>query len=120
MRKIAVQLTPEQRQEIIRRAGAVNLNGEWAETYRAIAKSYNIVLQAVTLIARQAGLPPRVGRTGRPRIRPVIKRTPREPKLSPPAPAPQPVRQMYRDLVKKVGAVEARRIMEDHRRVRGS
>ena len=100
MRKKHHWISPQNRIAIVNRARAVDPDGHWLESYRAIANSYDVTLPAVTRIARLAGVPPR-------------RRSERW------FPVPPSLREMYVHLVRKTSKSEAQRLLADHMRVRG-
>jgi hypothetical protein len=105
MRKIS----SEQRADIVRRLQMKNPDGTWAETYDVLAKEFNVSGCLISNIAKSAGWPRREGRQFAPRIAFVGKR------YQPPA----QLSDMYQELRSKVGVTEARRLIEDHMRLKG-
>ena len=103
MRKIS----SGQRAEIVRRIQVKNPDGTWAVSYRAIAAEFGVSGCLISHIAKHAGLPQRE-HSGK--HIPFVG-----PRYQPPA----QLSDMYLELRSKVGMTEARRLIEDHMRIRG-
>jgi hypothetical protein len=103
MRKISL----EQKADIVRRIQVKKPDGTWAVTYKDIASELAVSSCLISHIAKRAGLPQR--ERGPQPIPFVGKR------YHPPA----QLRDMYQRLRDKVGMTEARRLIEDHMRIRG-
>ena len=102
-----MKISSEQKADIVRRIQVKNLDGTWAETYGALAEEFGVSRRLISYIAKGAGLLRREG--GRAHIPFVGKR------YQPPA----QLWDMYQELRDKVGVTEARRLIEDHMRIRG-
>ena len=103
MRKISL----EQKADIVRRIQVKKPDGTWAVTYKDIASELAVSSCLISHIAKRAGLPQR--ERGPQPIPFVGKR------YHPPA----QLWDMYQQLRDKVGMAEARRLIEDHIRIRG-
>ena len=95
------------RAEIVRRIQVKNPDGTWAVSYRDIAAEFAVSHCLISHIAKHAGLPQR--QRG-PQLIPFVGK-----RYQP----PQQLWEMYRELRGKVGMTEARRLVEDHMRIRG-
>ena len=104
-----MKISSEQKADIVRRIQMKNPDGRWAEKYGALAKEFNVSRCLISYIAKCAGLPRRKGGQFAPHIAFVGKR------YQPPA----QLSDMYQELRSKVGVTEARRLIEDHMRLRG-
>jgi hypothetical protein len=102
-----MKISLEQKADIVRRIQVKNPDGTWAEKYGAVAKEFGVSRCLISYIAKGAGLLRREG--GRAHIPFVGKR------YQPPA----QLWDMYQELRDKVGVTEARRLIEDHMRIRG-
>jgi hypothetical protein len=101
------KISSEQKADIVRRIQAKNLDGTWAVSYKDIAAEFAVSRCLISHIAKHAGLPQR--ERGPQRI-PIVGN-----RYHPPA----QLWDMYQELRGKVGMTEARRLIEDHIRVRG-
>jgi len=99
----------EQKAEIVRRIQVKNLDGTWAETYGALADEFGVSRCLISHIAKRAGLSRREGGQFKAHIAFAGKR------YQPPA----QLADMYQELRGKVGVTAARRLIEDHMRIRG-
>jgi hypothetical protein len=104
-----MKISSEQNADIVRRIEVKNPDGTWAETYGAVAKEFGVSRCLISHIAKCAGLPRREGGQFAPHIAFVGKRYQPPAKLS----------DMYQELRSKVGVMEARRLIEDHMRIKG-
>ena len=104
-----MKISSEQKADIVRRIQVKNLNGTWAEKYDALAKEFGVSRCLISYIAKRAGLSRRKGGQFKSHIAFVGKR------YQPPA----QLSDMYQELRSKVGVTEARRLIEDHMRLRG-
>jgi hypothetical protein len=101
-----MKISSEQKAEIVRRIQVKNLDGTWAVSYEALAPEFGVSSCLISHIAKHAGLPQRkrgkyVASVGR--------------RYQPPA----QLSDIYQELRSKVGVTEARRLIEDHMRIRG-
>jgi AraC-like DNA-binding protein len=103
MRKIS----SEQKADIVRRIQVKNPDGTWAVTYKDIAAEFGVSRCLISHIAKHAGLP---RRERGPQAIPFVGK-----RYHPPA----QLWDMYQQLRDKVGMMEARRLIEDHMRIRG-
>jgi hypothetical protein len=101
-----MKISSEQKADIVRRIQVKNPDGTWAVSYKALAPEFGVSSCLISYIAKHAGLPQR--KRGR-YVPSVCKR------YQPPA----RLSDMYRELRSKVGVAAARRLIEDHMRVRG-
>ena len=101
------QFGSEQKADIVRRIQVKNPDGTWAVSYRAIAAEFGVSGCLISHIAKHAGLPQRE-HSGK--HIPFVG-----PRYQPPA----QLSDMYLELRSKVGMTEARRLIEDHMRIRG-
>jgi hypothetical protein len=104
-----MKISSAQKADIVRRIQVKNPDGTWAETYGALAKESNVSRRLISHIAKCAGLSRREGVECAAHIAFVGKR------YQPPA----QLWDMYQELRGKVGMTEARRLIEDHMRIRG-
>jgi hypothetical protein len=104
-----MKISSEQKADIVRRIQVKNPDGTWAERYGALAGEFGVSRCLISYIAKRAGLPRREGRQFRAHVAFVGKR------YQPPA----QLWDMYQELRGKVGVTEARRLIEDHMRIRG-
>ena len=102
-----MKISSEQKTNIVRRMQVKNPDGTWVVSYKDLAAEFSVSRCLISHIAKRAGLPPREGR--RQHIPLVGKR------YQPPA----QLWDMYQELRCKVGVTEARRLIEDHMRIRG-
>ena len=103
MRKIS----SEQKADIVRRIQVKNADGTWAVTYKDIAAEFAVSRCLISRIAKHAGLPQR---ERGPQLIPFVGKRYHPPAL---------LWNMYQQLRDKVGMMEARRLIEDHMRIRG-
>ena len=108
------KISSEQKADIVRRIQVKNLDGTWAVSYRDLAAEFGVSHCLISHIAKHAGLPQR--ERGSQRIPFVGKRLPFVGKRFEP---PAQLWNMYQQLRDKVGTTEARRLIEDHMRIRG-
>ena len=101
-----MKISLEQKADIVRRIQVKNPDGTWAEKYGALAKEFGVSRCLISKIAQRAGLARR--EYCRQHIPFVRKR------YQPPA----QLWDMYQELRGKVGVTEARRLIEDHMRIR--
>jgi|SRR5690242_15175931 hypothetical protein len=101
-----MKISSEQKAEIVRRIQVRNLDGTWAVSYQELATKFGVSRCLISHIAKRAGLAPR-GR-GWAHTSFVGKR------YQPPV----QLWDMYQELRSKVGVTEARRLIEDHMRIR--
>ena len=99
-----MKISSEQKTDIVRRIQVKKPDGTWAVLYKDLATEFGV---SRCLISRIAGLPRREG--CRQHIPFVGKR------YQPPA----QLWDMYQELRSKIGVPEARRLIEDHMRIRG-
>ncbi len=104
-----MKISSEQKADIVRRIQVKNSDGTWAERYSALATEFGVSRCLISHIAKHAGLARREGGRLAPHIAFVGKR------YQPPA----QLSDMYQELRSKVGVTEARRLIEDHMRIRG-
>jgi len=104
-----MKISLEQKADIVRRIQVKNLNGTWAEKYGAVAEEFGVSRCLISHIAKRAGLSRREGGQFKAHIAFVGKR------YQPPA----QLSDMYQELRSKVGVTQARRLIEDHMRIRG-
>jgi len=102
-----MKISSEQKTDIVRRIQVKNPDGTWAVLYKDLAEEFGVSRCLISCIAKRAGLPRREG--CRQHIPFVGKR------YQPPA----QLSDMYQELRSKVGVTEARRLVEDHMRIRG-
>jgi hypothetical protein len=102
MKSRQMKISSEQRANIVK-----NPDGSWAMLYKDLAAKFDVSRCLISRIAKHAGLPRREG--CRQHIPFVGKH------YQPPA----QLWQMYQELRGKVGATEARHLIEDHMRIRG-
>src|SRR5271157_67820 len=84
-----------------------NPDGTWAVSYKALAAEFGVSSCLISHIAKHAGLPQR---ERGPQYIPFVGM-----RYQPPA----QLWDMYQELRGKVGMTEARRLIEDHMRIRG-
>ena len=101
--KLRFHLTKQERQEVVQRVVAKDADGNWIEGYRKIAEAFNVTVPCVSQTASRAGIAPR--------------RESRAPKIRF-HPPPQ-LYDMYATLVHKIGASPAKRVLQEHMRIRG-
>ena len=102
-RKLRLHLTKQERQEVVQRVVAKDADGNWIEGYRKIAEAFNVTVPCISQTASRAGIAPR--------------RESRAPKIRF-HPPPQ-LYDMYATLVHKIGASPAKRVLQEHMRIRG-
>jgi len=102
-----MKVNSEQRADIVRRMQVKNPNGTWAVLYKDLAAEFGVSRCLISKIAERAGL------SRRERCRQHIPFV-RE-RYQPPA----QLWDMYQELRSKVGVTAARRLIEDHMRIRG-
>jgi hypothetical protein len=102
-----MKISSEQKADIVRRIQVKNPDGTWAVSYKALAPEFGVSSCLISYIAKHAGLPHR--KRGKYVPSSVRKR------YQPPA----GLSDMYRELRSKVGVAAARRLIEDHMRLRG-
>ena len=104
-----MKISSGQKADIVRRIQVKNPDGTWAERYGVLAKEFNVSRCLISHIAKRAGLRRRErGGQFAPHIAFVGKR------YQPPA----QLSDMYQELRSKIGVTEARRLIEDHMRIR--
>jgi hypothetical protein len=101
-----MKVSSEQKTEIVRRIQVRNPDGTWAVSYQELATEFGVSRCLISHIAKRAGLARREG--GRAHVPFVGKR------YQPPA----RLWDMYQELRGKLGVTEARRLIEDHMRIR--
>ena len=99
-----MKISSEQKADIVRRIQVKNPDGTWAVSYKALAPEFGVSSCLISHIAKHAGLPQR--KRG--------KYVPRK-RYQPPA----QLSDMYQELRSKVSVTAARRLIEDHMRLRG-
>ena len=104
-----MKISSEQKADIVRRIQVKNPDGTWTERYGPLAKEFNVSRCLISHIAKRAGLLRRERGQFAAHIAFVGKR------YQPPA----QLSDMYQELRSKVGVTEARRLIEDHMRIRG-
>jgi hypothetical protein len=104
-----MKISSEQKADIVRRIQLKNLDGTWAETYGALAEEFGVSRCLISNIAKCAGLLRGEGGCSKAHIPFVGKR------YQPPV----QLWDMYQELRSKVGVTEARRLIEDHMRIKG-
>jgi hypothetical protein len=104
-----MKISSEQKADIVRRIQVKNPDGTWAETYGALAKDFGVSRCLTSYIAKCAGLPRREG------VQCAAHVAYRGKRYQPPA----QLWDMYQELRSKIGVTEARRLIEDHMRIRG-
>ena len=104
-----MKISSEQKADIVRRIQVKNPDGTWTERYGPLAKEFNVSRCLISYIAKCAGCLPRRERGRAPHVAFVGKH------YQPPA----QLSDMYQELRSKVGVTEARRLIEDHMRIRG-
>src|SRR5215472_17342132 len=102
-----MKVSSKQRADIVRRMQVKNPDGAWAVLYKDLAAEFGVSRCLISKIAERAGLSRR--ERCRQHIPFVGKR------YQPPA----QLWDMYQELRGKVGMTEARRLIEDHMRIRG-
>jgi hypothetical protein len=101
-----MKISSAQKADIVRRIQVKNPDGTWAVLYNALAAEFGVSSCLISHIAKHAGLPQRK----RGKYVPSVRKH-----YQPPA----KLSDMYQELRSKVGVTEARRLIEDHRRIRG-
>jgi hypothetical protein len=99
------KISSEQKADIVRRIQVKNPDGTWAVSYKDIAAEFAVSRCLISHIAKHAGLP---RRERGPQVIPCKRYHP-----------PAQLWDMYQQLRDKVGMMEARRLIEDHMRIRG-
>ena len=102
-----MKISSEQKTDIVRRIQVKNPDGTWAVLYKDLATEFGVSRCLISRIAKHASLPRREG--CRQHIPFVGKRYQPPPQLW----------DMYQELRSKIGVPEARRLIEDHMRIRG-
>jgi hypothetical protein len=102
-----MKISSAQKADIVRRIQVKNPDGTWAVLYNALAAEFGVSSCLISHIAKHAGLPQR---ERGPQYIPFVGK-----RYQPPA----QLWGMYQELRGKVGMMEARRLIEDHRRIRG-
>jgi hypothetical protein len=102
-----MKISSEQKADIVRRIQVKNPDGTWATSYKDLAAEFGVSRCLISHMAKRAGLPRR--ERGPQRIPFVCTRYQSPPQLW----------DMYQELRGKVGMPEARRLIEDHMRIRG-
>jgi hypothetical protein len=100
-----MKISSEQKADIVRRIQVKNPDGTWAVSYKALAPEFGVSSCLISYIAKHAGLPQRK----RGKYVPSVRK-----RYQPPA----RLSDMYQELRSKVGVAAARRLIEDHMRVR--
>jgi len=101
-----MKISSAQKVDIVRRIQMKNPDGAWAVSYKALAAEFGVSRCLISHMAKRAGLP---RRQRGPQYIPFVGA-----RYQPPA----QLWDMYRDLRGKVGMTEARRLIEDHMRIR--
>ena len=104
-----MKISLEQKADIVRRIQVKNPDGAWAEKYGALAKEFGVSRCLISSIAKCAGLPRREG------VQCAAHVAFRGKRYQPPA----QLWDMYQELRSKIGVSEARRLIEDHMRIKG-
>jgi hypothetical protein len=99
------KISSEQKADIVRRIQVKNPDGAWAVSYKALAPEFGVSSCLISHIAKHAGLPQRK----RGKYVPSTRKRYQLPAMS----------DMYQELRSKVGGAEARRLINDHMRLRG-
>ena len=99
------KVSSEQKADIVRRIQVKNPDGAWAVSYKALAPEFGVSSCLISHIAKHAGLPQR-------------KRGKYVPSVGKRYQLPAQLWDMYQELRGKVGMTEARRLIEDHMRLR--
>jgi hypothetical protein len=102
-----MKISSTQKADIVRRIQVKNPDGTWAVTYKALAAEFTVSSCLISHMAKRAGLPQR---ERGPQCIPFVGK-----RYQPPA----QLWDMYQELRGKVGMTEARRLIEDHMRIRG-
>ena len=102
-----MKISSTQKADIVRRIQVKNPDGTWAVTYKALAAEFTVTSCLISHMAKRAGLPQR---ERGPQYIPFVGK-----RYQPPA----QLWDMYQELRGKVGMTEARRLIEDHIRIRG-
>jgi hypothetical protein len=103
-----MKISSEQRADIVRRIQLKSPDGTWAVSYQDLAAELGVSRCLISYIAKHSGLPRR--QRGPQRHVPFVRK-----RYQPPA----QLLDMYQELRGKVGKTEARRLIEDHMRIRG-
>jgi AraC-like DNA-binding protein len=103
-----MKISSEQKADIVRRIQVKNPDGTWAVSYKELATEFGVSRCLISHIAKHAGLARRERGRFAPHIAFVGKRYQPPTQLS----------DMYQELRSKVGVTEARRLIEDHMRIR--
>ncbi len=101
-----MKISSEQKADIVRRIQVKGPDGTWAVSYKALAPEFGVSSCLISHIAKHAGLPQR-------------KRGKYVPSVGKRYQPPARLSDMYQELRSKVGVTEARRLIEDHMRIRG-
>jgi hypothetical protein len=102
-----MKISSAQKADIVRRIQVKNPDGTWAVTYKALAAEFAVTSGLISHMAKRAGLPQR---ERGPQYIPFVGK-----RYQPPA----QLWDMYQELRGKFGMTEARRLIEDHMRIRG-
>jgi hypothetical protein len=101
-----MKISSAQRADIVRRIQVKNPDRTWAVLYKDLAPEFGVSSCLISHIAKHAGLPQR-------------KRGKYVPSVGKRYQPPAKLSDMYQELRSKVGVTEARRLIEDHMRIRG-
>jgi hypothetical protein len=102
-----MKISSAQKADIVCRTQVKNPDRTWAVSYKALAEEFGVSHCLISHIAKHAGLPQR---ERGPQYIPFVGK-----RYQPPA----QLWDMYQELRGKVGMTEARRLIEDHMRIRG-
>jgi len=102
-----MKISSEQRANIVCRIQVKNPDGTWEVLYKDLAAEFGVSRCLISRIAKHAGL---LRRKRGPQHIPFVGK-----RYQPPA----QLWDMYQELRGKVGMTEARRLIEDHMRIRG-
>ncbi len=100
-----MKISSTQKTDIVRRIQVKNPDGTWAVTYKALAAEFAVTSCLISHMAKRAGLPQR--QRG-PQYIPFLGMR-----------YQAQLWDMYQELRGKVGMTDARRLIEDHMRIRG-
>ena len=96
------KLSPAMKAELLRRAHAKDLGGDYCERYGTLAAEFGISVPRISQLVHSAGGGRRLKRLSR-----AMDDVPTD------------MRALYRTLVNKVGRATARQVIADHMRIRG-
>ena len=102
-----MKISSVKKADIVRPVQVKNPDGTWAVTYKALAAEFAVSSCLISHMAKRAGLPQR---ERGPLYIPFVGM-----RYQPPA----QLWDMYQELRGKVGMTDARRLIEDHMRIRG-